>query len=728
MKVPIEHRHIVPIYNFGIDESIPWMAMRLVPGGTLKSLLKQGRLDHARVIAILKELAHALDYAHAQGVLHRDVKPPNILLDHQGQVYLADFGIARMVESSTIMTAGGVVTGTPQYMSPEQWRGENIDRRTDIYALGVVAYEMLTGSVPFSADTPAAMMTKHLLDPIPIPPASDVPEALLRPLLKCLDKNPDAHWPSATAFVTALEQGASAADSLVVEPTRDALATATLSSSKGPVWGGRLLGRPGTFGAVLLVGLGLGLWYSRGGTNSGPGADASPSVAVLPFENLAGASDADEYLGDGVAEAVTTDLARVPGLTVINRGSAFRYRGRDADVKKAAGELNVRYLVQGSLQRSGERLRLHARLVDAATGHELWAERYDRELTDVFAVQDNIARSVVQAIGPRLVPRASTATRRPPPDFQAYDAYLRGRAAWNRRTQESIAQAVALFERAIALEPGYAEAYAGLSDAFLTQGRFRYVRYSEALPRASGAAERALALDPDLAEGHASRGALHLERLEWENAEQEYRRAIELQPSYATAHHWYALLLYQLRRLDEGVREATRAAELDPLAVSTHGTVALGLYLRGELDLAFVRGQRAAGLSPDYPGPLRQLSLIAAARGRLPEAFEFARRAAEKGVSSPVPRANLARVHAQLGQRAQARAILGELEREPEPCVGCVVDVHLALGDLDGALAWVERGGWTTAGGSYFPKVDPAYDGFRKDPRFAKLLRLLRLQ
>jgi serine/threonine-protein kinase len=453
----------------------------------------------------------------------------------------------------------------------------------------------------------------------------------------------------------------------------------------------------------------------------------TPSVAVLPFESLAGADDADAYLGEGVAEAVTTDLSRIAALTVISRGSAFRYRGRNADVKKAGAELNVRYVVQGTLQRSGDALRVHAQLVDASSGQQLWAERYDRGLSNVFAVQDDISRSVVRAIAPRLVPPAPAAARRPPPDFQVYDAYLRGRAAWSRRTAEGLAQAVALFQQAIERDPDFAEAYAGLSDAFLMQGRLRHARYSEALPRATGAADRALALDPNLAAAHASRGALHLERLEWADAERAYRRAIELEPGYATAHHWYALLLYQLGRLDEGLLEATRATELDPLAVSIQGTLGIGHYLRREFDLAAARYRRAAELSPDFPGPAVQLSLIEAARGRLPEALELARQAAQKG-NSPVPRANLARMHALLGRRAEARAILGALEREAEPCVACVVDVHLALGDLDSALAWVARGGWTPAGGSYFPKAEPAYHPFRQDPRFLEILRLLRLR
>ena len=231
----LEHRHIVPIYTFGIDENIPWMAMRLVPGGTLADLLKRGRLDHERGLWVLKESAEALDYAHTQGVLHRDVKPQNILLDSQGHVYLADFGIAKIVEGSSVITKSGVITGTPQYMSPEQWRGENVDRRTDIYALGVMAYELFAGRVPFSADTPAAMMTKHLMDPIPIPSRDEVPESLLRPLLKCLDKNPEVRWPSASSFVRALEDGLREAGGHAAPPPDGSRPTITVSRMAAPI-------------------------------------------------------------------------------------------------------------------------------------------------------------------------------------------------------------------------------------------------------------------------------------------------------------------------------------------------------------------------------------------------------------------------------------------------------------------------------------------------------------
>jgi serine/threonine protein kinase/tetratricopeptide (TPR) repeat protein len=731
----LSHPNILAIHDFGVEGAVSFAVMELLEGETLRQWIAVARPSWRRAVEVAVAIAEGLAAAHARGIVHRDVKPENVFLTADGHVKILDFGLARQMESPSTApssvettwarTQPGTLLGTLGYMSPEQARGETAGPPSDIFSLGCVLHELLTGKMTFARASAAETMAAILGESPPPPSASDpsIPPALDTLVRHCLEKAPGRRFHSAQDLAIALRAILSGADP--AEP-RTSPPPDARDEARGPRRSA-LAASLTTLGVVVLSAAGSWLWISRGGTRAEPGAAATPSVAVLPFESLAGADDEGAYLGEGVAEAVTTDLSRIAGLTVISRGTAFRYRGRNADLKKAGAELNVRYFVQGTLQRSGERLRLHAHLVDASTGQQLWAERYDRDLGNVFAVQDDIARSVVRAIEPRLVPRAQAAARRTPPAFQAYDAYLRGRAAWSRRTPQGIAQAVALFEQAIEREPGFAEAYAGLSDAFLAQGRFRYERYAEALPRASAAADRALALDPDLAAAHASRGALHLERLEWADAERRYRRAIELEPGYATAHHWYALLLYQLGRLDEGLLEATRATELDPLSVSTQGALGIGLYLRREFDLAAARCQRAAGLSPDYPGPVRQLSLIEAARGRLPAALELARRAARMG-NMPVPRANLARMHARLGQSAEARAILSGLEQEAEPCVACVVDVHLALGYLDRALGWVARGGWTPAAGAYYPKTDPAYDAFRQDPRFLELLRLIGLE
>jgi serine/threonine-protein kinase len=727
----LSHPNILAIHDFGAENGLSYAVMELLDGRTLRERTASGRVPWRDAAEIGVALAEGLAAAHAKGIVHRDLKPENVFVTTDGRVKILDFGLARGElpagpASSTVSTLAhttpGTVLGTPGYMSPEQTRGEAAGPPSDIFSLGCVLHELLTGKRTFVRASLAETMAAVLHEDPPPASASDpsIPPRLDALVRQCLEKDPGRRVGSAKNLAAALR----AIPSGPLSAEHDARAERRDEGSS------RRLRMPAAalalLAAVVPVAAALWLWQSRGRAPAEREvAAATPSVAVLPFQSLA-AADGDEYLAEGVAEAVTTDLARIPGLLVINRSSASRYRDKDTDVRKAGAELSVRYLVQGSVQRSGERLRLNAQLVDVSTGYQLWAERYDRELRDVFAVQDEIARSVVQAIEPRLAPKAAPNSRKPP-DFQAYDLYLRGRSAWSRRTPESMAEAITLFEQAITRAPAFAEAYAGLADTFLIAGRLRYVRYSEAIPRAQGAAERALALDPELGEAHASLGSLHIDRLEWADAEREYRRAIELKPSHATAHQWYALLLYNLGRLDEGVREATRGTELDPLSVTVQATLAIGLYLKRDFDLAYARVQRASELSPGFPGPFRIMSQIEDARGRLPEALELARRAVEKQ-AGPVPRATLARMHARLGQAAQARAILAELEREPEPCVACVVDIQLALGDLTAALARVERGGWTTASGYYFPKADPAYDRFRSDPRFGRLLKAIRLQ
>jgi Tfp pilus assembly protein PilF len=347
----------------------------------------------------------------------------------------------------------------------------------------------------------------------------------------------------------------------------------------------------------------------------------------------------------------------------------------------------------------------------------------------VFTVQDDIARAVAQAIRPGLASATPTAPPRPPPDFAVYDLYLRGRAAWSRRAPEETRRAIELFQEAMRRDPGFAAAYAGLADALITQSvQLNAAPRSQALPRAKGAAERALLLDPTLAEAHASLGNLLTKELRWDEAEREFRLAIELKPSYATAHHWYGLLLLAQRgELKEAQREISRAAELDPLAPAPIGSLAHILYLQRDYAQARQRAERAHELAPGYYGPLRGLSLIDAIEGHQQDALAAARRAVGLAPSSPVARAQLARALAKSGETAQARAILADLERQGEPCVECIVDVQLAVRDLDAAVARVERGGYSP-GPFYFPKVDPAYDAYRGDSRFRRILHAARLE
>jgi eukaryotic-like serine/threonine-protein kinase len=713
----LNHPNICTIHQVGEAEGLAYIVMEYVEGQPLVDVIPAGGLPSEIVLRYAGQVAGALAHAHEHGIVHRDLKSSNVMITADDRVKVLDFGLARRLPQGmstgveTASTAAGVIAGTLSYMAPEVLRGERGDARSDVWAFGVLLHEMLSGELPFEGQTPFELSSAILNQrPRRMPPT--ISNALAAVARRCLEKNPASRYASGRDVEAALENARLAAPRVrlrsILERPRAPLVVA--------------------LAAVVLLGAGLWVGRSRARTGSPPGSAETASVVVLPFQNFGG-TDGNEYFPDGVAEGITTDLARIPGLMVISRNSAFQYRGSSVDVKKVGADLNVRYVVEGSVQRSGERLRLHVQLIDVSTGYHVWAEHYDRELRDVFAVQDDIARSVAQAIRPRLAPATPAAPRRPPPDFAVYDLYLQGRAAWSRRTPEETRRAIELFQEAIRRDGGFADAYAGLADALIIQSaQLHATPRSQALPRAKGAAERALLLDPTLAEAHASLGNLLTKELRWDEAEREFRLAIELKPSYATAHHWYALLLLSQRgQLEEAQREISRAAELDPLAPAVIGSFARILYLQRDYARARLRVERAHELSPRMYEPLLLLSRIDAIEGRRQDALASVRRADGLAPNNPTVRAALARALAESGDAPQARAILAELERQGEPCVECIVEVQLAVGDLDAAVARVERGGFTPAP-SYSLKVDPRYDAHRGDPRFRRILQAARLE
>jgi serine/threonine protein kinase/tetratricopeptide (TPR) repeat protein len=728
----LDHPHILPVFDSGEAGGLLWYSMPYVEGESLRERLqREGQLPVEEAIRVARDVADALDCAHEKGIIHRDIKPENILLGYPsrdrtataiGQVRVADFGLARAVEAAGAkrLTETGLAVGTPAYMSPEQASAAQVDGRTDIYALGCVLFEMLAGEPPYTGPTAQAVIAKRLTMPIPrLSTVRAVPPGIEAVVTRALAKAPADRFATASEFSRALQNAS--------------FETAVPGRRIGR---GRLVA-----GTTILLALAVswGLWKSSTHTRgSGAAAkapppnvgrldtDSGPSLAVLPFANLSPDRES-EYFSDGMTEELITTLGRVEGLRVAARTSAFALKGKNLDVRAIGETLHVATLLEGSVRRAGDQLRVAAQLVDARTGYHLWSDEYDRKLKDVFAVQAELARAIVGALRGRLKFRGgaggeSLAAR--PPELEAHDLYLEGRYELNQRTYESLRRAESYFDRAVAEDSTYARAYEGLADTYSRLPLFGPVRPREAYQQAKRAAERALALDSALDGAHAALGdALMLGDYDWYRSEAEYRRTILLNPSYAIAHNSYANLLRLLGRLEEAVVEREQARSLDPLSRPISAEVGR--------DLEMVRR---------FDDALRQLrttleSDSTFARAHLYLCLAYLSKRAPREATSECQRAvalsgryqglgPLAYAYAASGDRPKAIAILHELEDRSrreyvapwEMAVG-----YLGLGNVDQTFAWLDsaytaRDPLVTLGLS-----EPIWDPIRGDSRFAAL-------
>jgi TolB-like protein/Tfp pilus assembly protein PilF len=510
----LQHPHIVPLYDSGQAGELLYYVMPFIEGESLRQRLERdGKLPLEEAVAIARGVATALDYAHRQQVVHRDIKPENVML-HEGEPMVTDFGIAKAVSAavSGSLTQTGSAIGTPTYMSPEQAAGEpELDARSDIYSLATVLYEMITGAAPFAGPTVQAIIAKLFTEPAPPirDRRQDVPDWLDTTVTRALAKEPVARYATAAQFAQAL------------------------------------------------------VWPSGGTTPAGQSAAAVKSIAVLPFVNMS-ADPENEYFTDGIAEEIINALSKIQSLRVAARTSAFAFKGKNEDIGEIGRKLKVATVLEGSVRKAGNRLRVTAQLVNVADGYHLWSERYDRQLEDVFEIQDEIAGSIVRALRVVLSEDEKRAIEKAPTEnVEAYDYYLRGRQFFHQFRRSGIQFARRMFERAIELDPRFALAYAGIADSC----SFMYMYWDGSksnLDSADAASRKALELDPELAEAHASHGfALTLSR-KYEEARQEFETAIRINPKLYEAHYLYARACFQERRLEEAVRHYEDAARVRP--------------------------------------------------------------------------------------------------------------------------------------------------------------------
>jgi serine/threonine-protein kinase len=672
----LAHPHVVPLIDSGEAAGLLYYVSPYVAGGSLRDRLRQaGTLSLKEALRIAQEVGTALDYAHRQGFVHRDVKPENILFA-DGHAQLADFGIARAAGAGG-STSAGIAIGTPEYMSPEQASGDpNVDGRSDLYSLACVVYEMLAGEPPFAGGPARATMASHVsATPRPLRAVRpDAPLAVEHAIARALAKNPDERFASVIEFTMALAAGA--------PPTRGVAA-------------------------------------------------ATRRIAVLPFVN-ASPDPENEYLSDGITDELIDALSKVEGLQVSSRTSVFALKGKPQDVRAIGALLGVSVTLEGTVRKAGDRLRVTAQLSSTDDGRLLWSQRYDRALDDVFAVQDEIAHTIVTTLRATLfADLAAPRLKRYTDNVEAYRLYLKGRYAWNKRTPEGVTEGIGYFERAIAADPQYALAYTGLADSYALQIDYRSVPVAEGFARAKAYARRALELDDTLAEAHAGLAwGLFINDWDWEGAAHEFRRAIDLDPRYASARQWYAFLLSSRGQLDDAIVEIHTALELDPASVSIRRTVGWVYYYARRYEQAKHHLTRAIAMNPVADETLRVLGLTLALQGNLPEAELVLREALELRSAGAYTAATLGYVLGRAGRRAGAEAILAELtERAQRDYVSPVAfaTLHLGLGNWDAALDWAERcyderRGWL----AYF-RVNPLLDPLRGQARFDALVARMRL-
>jgi TolB-like protein/tetratricopeptide (TPR) repeat protein/predicted Ser/Thr protein kinase len=714
----LTHRNICTIYEVGETADQPFIVMEYLDGRSLREVLHQGPCELRRALRIGVQVADALSHAHEHGIIHRDLKSSNIVVDSTGRAIVLDFGLAKRVPSSndgaqrdSTLTTQGAVAGTLSHMAPELLLGSQADARSDVWALGVLLYELVTGQLPFTGRTSYETSAAILADP-PRPMGTHVPLALRLVIEQCLAKKPDARYQQASdvrGALDAIERRRSwpLVGRLLISTRRRTLQALAAAVVLIPalVWTGARLR---TQFARLVVA-------------------ANPTLAILPLANASGDSTTS-YFADGMTDALIAQLGATANVRVISRASASRVAKGGATTADVAKRLGANMLVEGTLRRSSGRVAVDMRLMEPSRGRVLWSDTYDRDAADVLVLQADVVRAIAQAIRLTIRPDAETRltmVRAVRPDV--YEEFLKGRFAWNQRTPESLRQAVAHFTRAVELDPTYAPAHAALADCYNQLGTVMVGTGSpqQFRPRAEAEAIKALQIDPYSAEAHAALGYAKHYGLQWTDADHEFRRAIELNPSYSLVHVWYANLLMSRRRFDEALREVGSARELDPFSLIVNTNVAWILDFSGRHQAAIDQLRATLALDSGYVQAHMRLAGALVSAGRFDEALVEARRVLALTGRTPSGLSGLAVTLARAGHREEAEQTLAELVElshahyVPAWSIG---SVYAALGIADSAEVWMERAFEEKSNVIAYLGVDPEARTLRGNPRFQRVL------
>jgi len=685
----LNHPNILTIHEVGEQDDSHYIVMEYVEGETLRKRLLRSKMPSDEILDKAIQIASAIAAAHQAGIVHRDIKPENIMIRPDGYVKVLDFGLAKLTERRTdgsdtqamtidLNTEPGTVMGTVKYMSPEQARGLAVDARSDIFSFGVVLYEMIAGHPPFEGLTTTDILVA-ILERQPPPLASLLSNAPIEldPIVrKCLEKNREHRYQSAQEVVSDLK---------------------TLTSGR---------------------------------SNERLAARLSPSIAVLPFVNMSADAE-NEFFCDGLAEELLNALAKIDELRVAARTSAFSFKGKEADIRDIGNKLNVSAVLEGSVRKSGNRLRVTAQLVNVADGYHLWSERYDRQMEDIFEIQDEISLAIVDALKVRLLGDQQAAVlRRPTENTQAYELYLKGRYYYFKWTEEGFKKAIEYYQQAISLDPAYAAAYAELANTYGTLVYFGHLPPNETLPLVTSAIEKALELDDNVMEAHLTLGKIKFYyKWDFAGAEREFRRALDLNPNYAEARLFYAFYMASCGRFEDAVIEANRAIEMDPLSLTVSMLTGFCFFLTGRFELAQEQARKMIEIEPNFHGAYWLSGIICMLTGRFEDAIEPYKKAISLGAGFGLM-AYLGFVYGASGKRPDAMAVIEKLDEIRQhryvPAYNTAI-VYAGLGDADEMFRWLEKAYEERSGPLAILNRDKTFIAYYDDPRFQDLLRRIGL-
>jgi len=676
----LTHPHILPLYDSGEVDGLLFYVMPNMEGQSLRErLTRERQLPLEDALRITQEVASALDYAHRHGVVHRDIKPENILL-HEGAALVADFGIGKAVSGADgPITQTGIALGTPAYMSPEQATADHdIDGRSDLYSLGCVLYEMLVGEPPFTGPTAQAIITRRFMSPVPqVRATRDVPEALDTVVTKSLARTPVDRYRTTAEFAAAL---------------REVLAAP--------------LGTP------------------PGVAAQDKGAPGKQSIAVLPLVNRS-ADPENEYFSDGITEEIINALGKVPGIRVTSRTSSFAFKGKDIDVRQIGEKLGVGTVLEGSVRKVGNRIRVTAQLTDVQNGYQIWSEMFDRQLEDVFAIQDEISRAIAEALKIQLMGDEQALVVPTTKNLEAYNLYLKGRFFYNKFTSTDLRKGIDLFQQALAQDPGYARAHAGIADCWAMLAD-DWEGPDQAYPKAKAAATKALDLEASLAEAVTALGRV-LCWYEWDfaGAERELRKAVRLNPNSAEAHFVLGSALPSVARLEEAIEEMRQALILDPLSPNYGRFLSRFLLYAGDHHGSIEQSQKMLEIDSSYVQAYLNIGSAYLGLRNPEEALKWYRRGQSLDSAVRSYDAFLVRALAALGEQEEAEAILERLERQSKEQylrAEVLAMGFAAVGNFDRAFTCLEEALQARSAGLIYLHVDPGYAPLRGDPRFAELV------